>query len=321
MWPLRSMSRSESPSQPVLVVGAGGYLGEAIVRALVKDGRDVRGLVRTPAAQARAEAAGARTVRGDVLDFASVAAASQGCEAIVHVAAVNSPSPEDPRRPEQVRVEGCRQLLRAARENQVRRLVVGSGYWVYADNPGTIREDSPLDPRGESLINYRTEEVARDPQLKGAPEVIVVRPGMVYGNGSWCRAAIEAVLGERYSYIGGGRNPWSFISLEDAGSAFVRVAARGKPGEVYNLVDGRPAPWKEFGDFLADRLSCRPPSNVSDERATANLGPDVVHHLTARRACSATKLQSLGWAPRFPDFRAGLPSVLEEIRGSPGDGH
>jgi nucleoside-diphosphate-sugar epimerase len=307
------MAPNERTPRRALIAGAGGYLGDAIVRAFVGDGWEVRGLAHSPAAAARADASGAASILGDVLDPGSLVGPSSGCEVIIHVAAANSPGSSDPLSSERVRVEGVRNLLRAARENRVRRLVVGSGYWVYADNPGTIREDSPLDPRGESRINYRTEQVAMDPEGRGPTEVLVARPGMVYGNGSWFRSTVESIREGTYSYVGDGANAWSFVSLEDAGTGFLRVAERGEPGQTYNLVDGRPAAWREFGDFVAQQLSCPPPTSVSEARATATVGPEVAHHLSARRACSSIKLEGLGWTPRFRDFREGIPAILDEI--------
>jgi len=302
-----------SRTRRALVVGAGGYLGTSIVRRFVDEGWEVRGLVRSPASAARVERASGTAIAGDVLDFDSVSEASRGCQLLVHVAATGSSGTDGLLRAARVRVEGCRNLLRAARTRGVTRLVIGSGYWVYADQAASISEDSPLDPRGESLINFETESIARDPSLRGATEVVIVRPGMVYGNGSWCRSTVEAIREGTYSYVGDGSNPWSFVSLEDVGSGFLRVAEEGRTGEVYNLVDGRPARWREFGDWVAERLGRPAPPSVALETATVELGPDVAHHLRARRACSAAKMGSLGWKPRFADFRAGMPAILDLI--------
>ena len=296
-----------------LVAGAGGYLGVAIVRGLVEQGWEVRGLVRNLARGPRVEGAGGIPVLGDILDPDVVNSALKGCEVVVHVAASSAPVPGDPERPSRVRVEGCRNLLRAAHLQGARRLVVGSGYWVYADQPGIITEESAVDPRGESRINFDTETAARELAAGGPPEVLVVRPGMVYGNGSWCRSTVESILAGTYSYVGDGTNPWSFVSLEDAGAGFVRVAEAGAAGQVYNLVDGRPAAWKEFGDFISERLSRPVPPSIPEALAASQMGTDVVHHLTARRACSAAKMEALGWKPRHEDFRAGIVATLPEL--------
>ena len=297
----------------VLVAGAGGYLGTSIVRAFVESGWSVLGMVRDPSRSPRVKAAGGVPVLGDVLDYSTVNSAAQGCEVIVHVAAANSGGPGGSERATRVRVEGCRNLVRAGRAQGTRRVVVGSGYWVYADHEGTITEDSALDPRGESLINANTETVARTESDRSGPEVVIVRPGMVYGNGSWCRATIDAIRAGTYSYVGDGSNAWSFVSVEDTGTGFARVAESGVPGQVYNLVDGHPAAWREFGGFVAGRFSCAQPEGVSPETASVELGPDVAHHLSARRACSSAKIRSIGWKPRYRDFREGLEVTIDQI--------
>jgi len=307
------MSRSRSGQPRALVVGAGGYLGGAIVGALSAQGWRVRGFLHSPRGTADVERKGAEAIVGDVLDLEAVNRASRGCTAVVHVAAAGGEGPEGARRAEMVRVQGSRNLLEAARAQGVRRLVVGSGYWVYADQPGTITESSALDPRGESLLNYRAEQVALDPAARGRLEVLVVRPGMVYGDGSWFRPVVDAVRTGTYRYIGDGSNPWSFVSLEDAGAGFARIVESGAPGEVYNLVDGHPATWKEFADLVSDRLGRPHPSSISPAEGTAIYGPDVAHHLQARRACSSAKIERLGWKPRHVDFRTGMAALLSKM--------
>lgn len=304
----------------VLVVGAGGYLGSAVSRALVEAGWTVRGLVREGSSARRLESMAVRPFVGSVLDPGAVARSIRGCEAVVHLATVSAPGPPGSPTAEQVRVEGCQNLLRAGRENGVARLVVGSGYWVYADQPNTITEESALDPRGESRVNRSTEVVALDPVGHGSMEVLVVRPGMVYGNGSWFRSMVAGILDGTYRVIGDGANPWSFVALDDAGEGFVRVLETGRAGEVYNLVDGRPAAWREFSNYVADRLSRDRPPSVSSEEAEAAYGADIAHHLGARRACSAGKVSGLGWKPRFPEYRSGLDVLLPRMVDDRGSG-
>ena len=296
-----------------LIAGAGGYLGQSVVRGLVGSGWEVVGMVRSATSLPRVSAAGGRGLVGDLLDAEGVRRAARSCQLLVHVAASTTEEAGRSGLSRRVRVEGCLNLLRAAQSEAVRRVVVGSGYWVYADQPGTITEESPVDPRGESRINFDTERVALEAAARGPTEVVVVRPGMVYGDGSWCRGVIDAVREGTYRYVGDGRNPWSFISLEDTGSAFARAAESGVSGELYNLVDGSPARWRDFGDFVAGRLHRPPPGTVSREEAARVMGPDVAHHLAAGRACSSAKLEHLGWRPRFRDFREGLPKLVRDL--------
>jgi nucleoside-diphosphate-sugar epimerase len=309
------MDSSGASSHRALVAGAGGYLGRAIVAALRDDGWTVRGLVHRVASTGALERVGAEAVVGDVLDPRFVTAAARGCELLVHVAASGNSDALEDGTAERVRVEGCRNLLRAGIEAKSRRLLVGSGYWVYADQANPITEESTVNPRGESLVNWNTERVALDPRVPSSMEVVVVRPGMVYGNGSWFRSMVNGILEGSYEYVGAAANPWSFVSLEDAGRGFATIARSGRSGEVYNLVDGRPAPWKEFGDAVAERLARSRPPSISPEAASARYGPDVAYHLQARRACSSAKLEQLDWRPRYLDYRDGLTALLPQMAG------
>jgi nucleoside-diphosphate-sugar epimerase len=313
-----SMSGSALPSrQPpdrVLVVGASGFLGRAVVRALAEDGFEVRGLVRDPAQGERVRASGGIPFLGDILDEPSLRTAATGCTAAVHLAA-NPSRDEDPHR---VRVDGARRLIEVARSVGVSRLLVGSGYWVYRGQSTPITEESPVEPRGESLVNFETERVVLAAQSPGGLDVVVLRPGMVYGDGSWFRGLALAIRSGEYSIVGEGANRWSFVALPDAGRAYAAVLRSGRAGEVYNVVDGNPAPLREFANFVASQLGATLPRTIELGAAEAEVGTDVAHHLAADRPTSAAKLLALGWTPQFPSYRDGIPPLLKEMfpRGS-----
>jgi 2-alkyl-3-oxoalkanoate reductase len=302
-----------SAPRSVLVAGASGFLGLSIVAALAGAGYEVRGLARSADRARWVTAAGGVPVPGDLLQPTSLVRASRGCGAIVHVAAGGGTGPAADALAQRVRVEGARNLAAVARANGVRRLVIGSGYWVYADNPGTISEDSPLEPRGESKINLDAERVALAEMARPGLEVVVVRPGMVYGPGSWLFGIIEALRAGRYHVIEEGRNFWSFLSLPDAGTAFRAVLERGRPGAVYNAVDTQPIPWAELVRDLAGRLGSPPAGSISRSEAEREYGAAVAYHLAANRSASSARLRALGWAPSTPDARTGLAPILETM--------
>jgi nucleoside-diphosphate-sugar epimerase len=294
----------------VLVTGAAGFLGSAVVRTLADQGAEVIGLVRDPRQVAGVESVGASAAVGDVLDAEAVARAAEGCEAAVHLAASTIEAEVAGGHAERVRVEGARTLARLGRAGRLRRLVLGSGYWVYRGGNETITEASPVDPRGESRINFEAEQAALAGNAAPAFGVVVVRPGMVYGNGSWFRSTYEAIRSGEYRLVGDGANRWSFVSREDVGTGFARALAAGSPGEVYNLVDGRPAPWREFVAYVANALGRPVPPSLSSEAAAGVYGRDVAHHLAADRPTSSAKLEALGWRPRYPAYREGLAELL-----------
>jgi nucleoside-diphosphate-sugar epimerase len=293
----------------ILVVGACGFLGRSVVRAFSRAGFEVRGLLRDPVKQARVREDGGIPVIGDILDVPSLQRASTGCWGVIHLAA-NPPADEDRFR---VRVEGTNNLVGALRRNGVARLVIGSGYWVYRGQPDLIHEDSPVEPRGEVEINFDAERTGLAANSRGGLEVLVVRPGMVYGDESWFRGLADQIQAGEFRAVAGGANRWSFVERRDAGTAFQAVLESGTVGEVYNVVDGHPAPLREFADFVAAELGRPPPGTVTLEEAANEMGEVVARHLAADRPTSDRKLRSLGWRAQTSSYRDGVPVLLREM--------
>jgi nucleoside-diphosphate-sugar epimerase len=307
--PPAQTSEPRTTGSRVLVVGASGFLGRAVVRALADHGHEVHGLVRDSAKGERVRESGGVPFIGDILDLTSLRAAAKGCTFAIHLAA--HPSRDEDATT--VRVEGTRRLIETARSEGLTRLVIGSGYWVYGSQSDPITEESPVDPQGESKDDFEAERVGLRANSPGGLAVLVVRPGMVYGDGSWFRSLALSIRSGEYSVVGDGTNRWSFVALPDTASAFVQVLATGVGGEVYNVVDGQPAPLREFVDFVAAQLGGRPPPSISLEEAAAENGEVIAHHLAADRPTSNQKLVSLGWRPSLSSYRDGIPSVVREI--------
>ena len=303
-----------TPSQaPVLVTGAAGFLGREIVQALARAGYPVRGLVRRAEQVPTVAAAGGLPLVADVLDLPAVRNAVAGCGGIVHVAANPTDRPNDPELVRVVRVEGTENLVRAALDTGVSRIVVGSGYWVYASRHDTITEESPVEPRGEAQNNFDAERAGLAANTAGNLDVMVVRPGMVYGNGSWFRAMVDELRAGTYRYVGDGRNRLSPISLDDTGEAFRLVVEHGRPGATYLAVDDEPVSTRTFCDFVAERLHTPLPSGLPRSRAEELWGPDLARLNSADRAASNARLRSLGWAPRLRSYRDGLPALIASM--------
>ena len=123
----------------LLVTGATGYLGSALVKFLCEEGRPVRALVRSEE-RARVLPAGVDLVFGDLSDTASLERAMEGCEGVFHLAASLGPLPEDTRR---ANVDGTARVLAAAIRAGVRRLVHTSSSAAIVDASGLVSEQAP----------------------------------------------------------------------------------------------------------------------------------------------------------------------------------
>jgi nucleoside-diphosphate-sugar epimerase len=300
----------------VLVVGAGGFLGRSAVLACVKAGIEVRGMVRNPAQAAIVTASGGEPFLGDVAVPADVEKAVIGCDALLHLACPSTGESSDAearRELERSRVQGARNLVAAAEAEGVPRLIIGSGYWVYGDQPHLITEDSSPHPPAIVAHNWGAEQVGRAAHRPGVLDVVIVRPSMVYGNGAWFRPMLDAIRAGTYRYVGDGSNRWSPLAWEDCGQAFRVILRNGKGGETYLVADDGPVAIRTFAEFVAAEVGAPVPQGIAFEEAVRTMGVEVATALRANQAASNAKLRSLGWQPKYPTYRDGLPGTIREI--------
>ena len=290
----------------ILVAGATGVLGAPTVRALVGAGHEVVGLARSPEKAKLVETFGGRGAIGDVLKPATLGPAARGAEAVIHLASSSEAF-------EAVRVTGCRNLVAAAQASGVHRFVVGSGYWIFGHHEGTITEASSIDASGIGRTNLAAEHEALKASRPGAFEVVVGRPGMVYGPGAWFARAVAGLRDGTYRVVGDGRNRWSPVHPADVGEAYRTLVERGIAGQAYLIVDDAPVPVRELMDNLADLLGAPPPKVMALPEAEAAMGREVARALAANQTASNAKLKGLGWRPRYPTYREGLPTVLRAM--------
>lgn len=191
----------------LLVVGASGAIGSAVVRAAIERGHDVTALVRTPAKLGELRSH-VRVVEGDLADAPSVAAAVAGHDAVV--SAIGS-SPD--REQVDVPAQGMRHILAGMQQHGVRRLVGLAGGAV--DVPG---EEKPLGGRIATFIvklfaRYVVEAKQREFDVVRASDLdwTMVRPPNV-------------VDGEATGHVIGDRLSGMRISSGDVGAAMVELA-------------------------------------------------------------------------------------------------
>lgn len=123
----------------LLVTGATGYLGAALVDLLVREGYGVRATVRSPE-KARVLPPAVEQARADLSDEDALARAMAGCEGVFHLAAAITTSWDGTRA---INVEGTRRVLRAARRAGVRRVVYTSSSAAIIQADGLVSENAP----------------------------------------------------------------------------------------------------------------------------------------------------------------------------------
>lgn len=214
----------------VLVTGATGLVGTRLLPRLVEAGIDCRALVRA----GKTVPSGVTPVEGDIVDPQSLAAAVEGVEAIVHLAAVlRTPQPEQIW---SVNLEGTRNLIAAVTEHapQARFILASTGLVYNVDSPRPSLEADPVGPERD----YPASKVAAEKLLKESGlNWSILRFGFVYGDNDGHIGQIPHIAQLLKLHPA---NRLSMIHHRDI-ATFVKMGLTGTlDGQIVNTVDEAP---------------------------------------------------------------------------------
>ncbi len=254
----------------VLVTGATGLVGGAVVGELLSRGLRVRALVRAASpldALGPPPHGGVELAVGDVLDRAAVERALSGCQAVIHAAGLAAIGREPRARLLAVNAGGVETVLGAALAAGVERAVLTSSASVLGGSrvPHVADEDttSSADTLGIDYFvsKLRGEEVGLDLAARGLP-LAIVRPAYVLGPGDVHHSSAATVLalarGRIPAYVQGGA---SFCDVRDVARGHVEALLRGRPGEAY-LLGGQNLTMDEFVGRTCRLAGVRSPLRV-----------------------------------------------------------
>jgi nucleoside-diphosphate-sugar epimerase len=306
----------------VFVAGATGVLGKRVVRQLVTGGHQVVGISRSAANRDRLAALGAEARECDLFDAGSTTAASERCDAILHLA---TRIPERQRTStrhwaenDRLRRDGTRALLSAAKAHGS-RYVQQSVAWIYGDGGDEwLDEGAPRAPRDRLPANIVSSVDMEEMVEASGVAAIVLRGGAFYAaDSTQTRLLISRLRQGMMRIPGDGRQYASLIHIDDMAAAVVAATLTEEPlaGEVFNVVDDEPVRFRDLVEFLAGRIGRQPPGGAPRWLLRLAIGKAVGDTLfSSLRVSNARAKERLGWAPRFPTFREGFDQVLAELR-------
>ncbi len=300
-----------------LVTGGAGFIGSHIVKELVRQGQSVRvldNLCDGKLENLTAVKNKITFIQDDICNFDGMLAACNGVDYVLHLAALISvaESMANPQETARINVQGTVNVLEAAKQAGVKRVVFSSSAAVYGTRPELpYREDTPIDC--QSPYAWSKQAGAELCQLYTKAyglEAVALRYFNVFGPGQNPNSAYAAVIA-KFMQLAAENKPlgidWDglqsrdFVSVQDVVQANLLAAKKGVPGEIYNVASGHTYTLLELADTI-EKVSGRKLARVSRPKR-----PGDVHESSA----DISKISALGYTPSV-SLEEGLRRMWEE---------
>jgi dihydroflavonol-4-reductase len=224
-----------------LVTGATGHIGNVLVQKLIKRGEKVRALIPHNESRESIKDLNVEAVEGDVLNLDSVFESMRGIRGVFHLAGIISIMPGPDPFVRRVNVDGTKNILQAAKESGVDKVVYTSSiHAIQRVEDGVIDESVPYDMENPYGAYDRSKAEATFEVLNSARDgldAVVVCPTGVIGpydyRGSMMGSVIhDAATAKPALYVDGA---YDFVDVRDVADGLINASSKGKRGESYIL--------------------------------------------------------------------------------------
>ncbi len=245
----------------ILITGGTGFIGKELVRRLLKEGYDIRLLVRSADKAADIGLSAGSIIIGDVTNMPSVKRAMEGCTHVFHLAAYARPDAKDTTVFRRVNVEGTHNVLEAALAQGVERVVFTSTAGIFAATgpdddaveSGARQESSQTDYIATKI---EAEALFREYLSKGL-NIVTLYPSRVFGPGVISTSnAVTKIIGlfirGRWRLIpGNGKSIGNYVFIDDVVAGHILAMQKGRKGEGY-LLGGENVSFRDFFSILKE---------------------------------------------------------------------
>ena len=226
------------------VTGGTGFIGGQVTRKLRERGDEVAALARSAERAKPLAALGCEIVQGDLADTDAIKRGMEGCDAVIHCAAVYKvgiPKSEQPAMWD-ANVSGTERILDAAAEADIGRIVYVSTVNVFGNTRGQTVDETYRRSEADGFLSaydetkYRSHQVVEKRIAAGAP-IVVVQPGGVYGPDDTSDVA-DLIEQARTGKLRAKASPEmgaSFVHVEDVADGILLALDKGEVGEAYIL--------------------------------------------------------------------------------------
>jgi nucleoside-diphosphate-sugar epimerase len=303
----------------IFLTGATGYIGSAVLDALVRGGHDVTALVRDNEKARRVAKRGAHPVIGNLAEPESFRSSADGQDGYVH-AAYDSHSGQGPA----IEQAALELILAAARRPRTagatapaRRFVIyTSGVWVLGRTPEPATEDAPVNPIAVSAFRPAHEQLVLDAGNDHL-RTIVVRPGVVYGGGDGLISDIfKSASNGLVRVVGDGNNHWPLVYDRDLADLYAKLAAHADAAGIFHANDEGDERVNDIVGAIKPYLPVKPDvRHVPIDEARHKMG-GFADALALDQVVRSPRARALGWTPTLHSVAGNAARLLEEWRTS-----
>lgn len=299
----------------VFLTGATGYIGSAVLDAMIKGGHRVTALARDPEKAERLLAKGATPIIGELGLPKTYVDAVQAADAVVHTALESSPR-GILKEKEALELMLGTQTRAGQADAKSRVFVYTSGVWVLGRTAKAAEEDAPLDPPAHVEWRPAHEDLVLA-AFSASLRTVVVRPGIVYGGGRGIVSdLIKDALNGLIRVVGPGKNRWPCIYDHDLGDLYVRVIETPTAAGIIHATDEADERVEDIVEAIAAQVPQRPDiRHMPMTEARKKLGA-YADALALDQKVRSPKAHAIGWAPTQSGIVTSVARLVEEFRNA-----
>jgi len=299
----------------VFLTGATGYIGSAVLDAMIKGGHRVTALARDPEKAERLLAKGATPIIGELGLPKTYADAVKAADAIVHTALESSPRGVAKEKDALAVMFGALSQASQA-DGKSRVFIYTSGVWVLGRTAMAAAEDAPLDPPPHVEWRPAHEDIILS-AFSASLRTVVVRPGIVYGGGRGIIAdLIKDALNGLIRVVGPGKNRWACIYDHDLADLYVRILESPTAAGIIHATDEADERVMDIVEAIAAQVPQRPDiRNMPMTEARKKLGT-YADALALDQKVRSPKARALEWEPTQAGVVNSVPRLVEEFRNA-----
>ena len=299
----------------VFLTGATGYIGSAVLDAMIKGGHRVTAMARDREKAERLQARGAATIIGELGLPKTYVNAVKAADAVVHTAMESSPrGVEKEKLALDTILAALAETSRA--DGKQRVFIYTSGVWVLGRSVKSAEEDAPLDPPPHVAWRPAHEELVLS-AFSGTLRTVVVRPGIVYGGGRGIVAdLIKDALNGLIRVVGPGKNRWPSIYDHDLADLYVRILQSPSAAGVIHATDEADERVIDIAEAIAEHVPQKPDIRIVPLTEARKKFGTYADALALDQKVRSPKARALGWTPTQAGVIHSVPRLVEEFRNA-----